>query len=138
MDLTYLDLSKTRTRIRIKKYVRVKTVVRIFYLDDETELCDIFLQMLSGTGHQLAAFSVVEEFVKQCKAQQPDLVFIDFRLPTTTGDRVASMIPSDISKVLMTGELSVECDHLFAQVIAKPFKFQQLVELVNSYSDRSN
>jgi FixJ family two-component response regulator len=112
--------------------------MRVYYLDDEIELCDIFLEMLSCTGHQLEAFSVVDEFVDRCLAQRPDLVFIDFRLPTTTGERVASMIQPDIPKVLMTGELSVDCDHLFAQVIAKPFKLKQLVELVNSYSDRSN
>ena len=60
-----------------------------------------------------------------------DLVFIDFRLPNITGDKIALKIDPKIPKVLITGDLHVNVEAIFDRVFYKPVDFTQLAQYLD-------
>lgn len=97
-------------------------VFRIYYLDDEAALLEIFSEIFSSTTVQVKTFSEPSQLIAECKSNPPDLLFLDFRLPNTTGVAVAQQVDPKIPKVLVTGDLSVKVDVKFEAIFEKPIK----------------
>jgi DNA-binding NtrC family response regulator len=106
--------------------------VRIYYLDDEAALCNIFEEFFSDNETDVSTFVEAQPFVDLCKSIPPDLVFIDYRLAETSGDKVAEKVDPKIPKVLVTGELDLPESELFIQVVAKPYKLNLLRQIIES------
>ena len=93
----------------------------IYYLDDEPLLCDLFVDYFESDDISITTFTLPELALKAAADKAPDLFFIDYRLPGTTGDIVALELPADIPKVLITGEINPKPEYQFDKIFLKPY-----------------
>lgn len=94
--------------------------VRIYYLDDEPDLLEIFSDTFSSNEIVIETFTDPEAAIARASSHPPDLMFVDFRLPNTTGLDVARKLSPSFPKVLVTGDISVVQDKVFAAYLEKP------------------
>jgi DNA-binding NtrC family response regulator len=110
---------------------------KIYYLDDEPDLCNLFKEFFESDLIEIETFSDAFEAIERCDQSPPDIMFIDYRLADTTGNLVAEVIANDIVKVLVTGELEVPSYEVFYEVIAKPFKLIDVTLIIEKILDIS-
>jgi DNA-binding NtrC family response regulator len=96
-------------------------LLKIIYLDDEPDLCEIFYEEFSSKDVDIVTFTDIDEAIVAAKSRAPDVIFIDYRLPGKTGDEVARAMPEEVPKCLITGESSVDTQYKFKGVFVKPF-----------------
>lgn len=106
----------------------------IVYLDDESDLTNIFDLLFQQTHHNVTVFNSEYDAIAFCKASPPDIFFVDYRLEQMTGDKVALQLEPTIKKILVTGDIKIECEFEFDAVIKKPFKLSELLETVSQFS----
>lgn len=104
--------------------------IKIFYIDDEPELCDIFSEQFSSAEVQVITFTAPQIATAEARKNPPDIIFIDYRLPGTTGDIVAQLLPANIPIYLITGEISVATVFKFAAVLSKPLEMGKLLDII--------
>lgn len=107
--------------------------LKVYYLDDEIELCEIFSEYFELDGLDITTFIDATEAIQACNLNPPDLFIIDFRLTDTTGAKVALAIEENIPKILVTGELSLDDSSMFTQVILKPNHLLEIEKIINGY-----
>lgn len=112
--------------------------LKIFYLDDEQDLLDVFSDLFSDEDIVIATSSNPLEALAAIKKFQPDLIFLDYRLPNTTGDQFAKQLDISIPKILMTGDLTVQPESQFEQIISKPFNPDELKIILTKYLSKKN
>jgi len=106
--------------------------VKVYYLDDEAALCDIFKEFVEDEKTEVRTFCDAQSFIEHCKSAPPCLAFIDYRLAQTSGDRIAEKIAPQIPKVLVTGELDLPSSDLFIEIIRKPYKLYRIREIIEN------
>jgi DNA-binding response OmpR family regulator len=104
---------------------------RIIILDDEPDLGEVFAAFLQRPDRQIWTFTDPEECLRQVATIRPHLAFLDYRLPGTNGDIIASRMPASIPKVLITGELDVQLTQPFIEVFQKPFSLHEIGALID-------
>lgn len=102
----------------------------IFYIDDEKDLCDIFEDLFSSEFVTVKTFNDAATLSEEIKVQQPDLIFLDYRLNGTTGDQLAQHLPPNISKFLVTGDIEVQTKYKFKKILAKPFVESEIASIL--------
>jgi len=108
-------------------------LLRIYYLDDEEALCENFFDYFSSKDVEIKTFVDPSVAIDAIKKNPPDLFFVDYRLPGTTGDEVAKVLDSTLPKILITGDISVNTDYRFDRVFPKPYDYSVVAELISSY-----
>lgn len=108
-------------------------MLKIVYLDDEADLCQMFKDNFSSSQVSIRTFTNDEEAMASIKDEPPSLIFLDFRLNNTTGEIVAGKISGTIPTVLITGDLNYEAKFAFHKVFKKPYKFKEMKDLINSF-----
>lgn len=106
--------------------------INVIYIDDEPMLCDIFTRLFNGNGVLLKAFSDHKLALEEISRSEPDLMFIDYRLDGITGEQVANMINPIIPKVLITGELDIQCSYPFFKILPKPTMPEEIQAVIQS------
>jgi DNA-binding NtrC family response regulator len=104
---------------------------KIYYLDDEPDLCEILYYTLTSDEILVETFQDDLLLIERCELIKPDLVFLDYRLLGTTGEEVAMKLDPQIPKVLITGEINMKTDFSFVEIIKKPFKEEDLTKVIN-------
>lgn len=104
--------------------------LNVLYIDDEADLCENFKDDFASDKVTVETYTAAEKAVVAAKNNRPDVIFIDFRLPGTTGDQVASKMPDDVPKYLITGEVNVVTQFKFNGVISKPYDFEEVQRLI--------
>jgi DNA-binding NtrC family response regulator len=107
--------------------------VRIFLLDDEEMLCDIFQEYLTSDQIQITTFTDPKKAIKACEIEPPTMFFIDYRLPSITGDEVALSVDENIIKILITGDYSIKAKYQFDKIISKPYHFDEIKKVIKEY-----
>ncbi|MCX6119666.1 MAG: response regulator [Proteobacteria bacterium] len=110
--------------------------LKIIYLDDEPALCEMFADNFASSFVTILTFTDPEAAIKAINQSKPDLVFLDYRLPGTTGQDVATRLNPDLPKVLITGDLRVNDMNCFIKIFHKPFDFEEMEALIHSFLDR--
>ena len=110
---------------------------KIAYIDDEAELCDLFKQAFESEQIIIKTYTQAEEAINEIQKSPPDLIFLDYRLPNTTGDAVALRLGFAIPIVLVTGDLTVLPKASFMKIFKKPFKYQEMQDFIASFVARS-
>lgn len=103
----------------------------IVYVDDEIELASLFKEFMESEHIKVHIFDLEIEALAFCRQHQPDLIMIDYRLQAMTGDDLAALMPANIPKMLVTGELELPASARFQQVITKPFNFALIKQFVD-------
>lgn len=106
--------------------------LKIIYIDDESALCENFKDLHSSSEVEIETFTNTETAIEAIRQSPPDLLFIDFRLPGTTGEQVASVLNLDIPIVLITGELEIKATYPFHSIIQKSVDYEQVSKTIES------
>jgi len=110
--------------------------LEIVYLDDESDLCETFIDNFATADVHVTTFVDPDAAIAHVAHAPPDLLFLDYRPPTTTGDAVAMLIDATIPKVLLTGDLHVRPDYPFVGVFHKPFSVTEVATFIAAYVSR--
>lgn len=105
--------------------------LNVYYVDDEQDLCDIFEEL--NQSDQLNIKTYVDPFVAVADALKdpPDLVFLDYRLPGITGDKVAAVLNLKVPIYLISGDLNVKTDFIFSRIIGKPVDNSEIQKIIS-------
>lgn len=107
--------------------------LKVFYLDDEPDLLEIFQENFSSAEIEIHTFSVPSKAIEAMEKEMPDLIFLDYRLPGTTGDEVALKINENIPKALITGEMDVNTKAKYAALFKKPFELDEIAIFLKGF-----
>ena len=102
--------------------------LEVVYIDDEHDLCEMFSEAFTTPNVHITTFMDPNVALTSIASKAPDLIFIDFRLPNITGDKIALKMDPKIPKVLITGDLQVKVEAIFDQVFYKPVDFDQVAQ----------
>lgn len=109
--------------------------MKILYIDDNTEILEMFELFFSGKNYEIKTLSEAQLAVQTINIFQPDVLFIDYRMPDINGiDIVAQIDYQKIKAFLVSGELSFSdprISEMFQEVLKKPlslFDIQKLLE----------
>jgi FixJ family two-component response regulator len=108
--------------------------ITIYYLDDEEDLCSIFHDFFSSDTVHIRCFTDCKLAIEAATLRAPDLFFIDYRLPGMNGDEVAHQLADNIAKILVTGDIRINCSANFIQIISKPYDFNLIQQIIDSYN----
>lgn len=112
---------------------------KILIVDDENEICAIFSKILKEEGYWVFTALSANEAFTTVNSIQPDLIFLDVKLPDINGVEVLKKFKKDRLNsiiIMMTGyenvESAVESMKLGAyDYITKPLTLDRLVIIVN-------
>lgn len=105
--------------------------LKVYYLDDESGLCDVFKDYMHSEEIQVETFTETLAAISFVLKSPPDIMFIDYRLADNTGDCVAKLLPNEIFKVLVTGELNPPSSDVFYEVVPKPYRLDELKRIID-------
>lgn len=107
--------------------------LRIYYLDDEEALCENFVDYFASNDVSITTFVDPNAAIDAIKKNPPDLFFVDYRLPGTTGEEVAKTLDPKLPKILITGDISVKTEFKFEKVFPKPYDYSAIAELISTH-----
>ncbi len=107
--------------------------MQIYYLDDELILLEIFEETFSTKKIVITTFHDPSDFVSAVKSKPPQLLFIDYRLPRTNGDKLAQELKISVPIALVTGDINLKTSFKFDAIFEKPFKIREIQDFINSY-----
>lgn len=107
--------------------------LRVYYLDDERDLLEAFVDTFSSDEIQITTFENPQLAIDAARDNPPDVFFIDMRLPRTTGDVVAQQMDPNLPKILITGDIHVTCKSEFLKIYHKPFQISEVEKLISDF-----
>jgi FixJ family two-component response regulator len=106
--------------------------IKVVYIDDEIDLCEIFSETFESPEINVVTFSDPQKALKEVPALKPDVIFVDFRLPNITGDKIAKQLNLSKPVYLITGDLQVAVDFEFKKILQKPVKSLEIQSILDS------
>lgn len=106
--------------------------LKIYYLDDEEQLTTMFKELFDQPEFAIETFNHPCEALQAIRRSPPDLLVLDYRLPKTTGDKLAQSVGIDIPKILVSGDLNISLQAEFLRVFPKPYDYDQMLEFLLS------
>ncbi|MBX3017580.1 MAG: response regulator [Bdellovibrionaceae bacterium] len=104
--------------------------LKVFYLDDEPDLLEMFADLFSSPEIEISTSADAVAGLKRLQSEKFDVVFLDYRLPGTTGDEIAKRIPPGPTLALITGDLAVHTDFPFKTIFSKPYKREEMLQFL--------
>jgi response regulator NasT len=104
--------------------------LRVAIAEDERDTREFFAQMVSGLGHEVVGTAQTgRELAALCRAQRPDLVITDIKMPDMDGIETSTAINQErqMPVILVSGHHDAEliaraaADHIMAYLV-KPVK----------------
>lgn len=108
--------------------------LNVVYVDDEAELLEFFAEDFQSEEVKVNTYSDPAEAIAAIQANPPDLLFLDYQLPGTTGDQIALSLDPAIPKVLVTGNLSIVPKAVFHRILQKPVRDNDVRSLLNTFA----
>ena len=105
-------------------------VIKVYYVDDEPELCELFDDLFANSQVLVCTFSDPREALEKILSNPPDILFTDYRMPVMSGLELAQKIPAYIKKYLVTGENSISMDFIFEAILNKPLNVQEIRKII--------
>lgn len=134
--------------VELSKYRRVTQLqpgygVVAFVVDDVSENRELLGTVLQRIGVKVSIASHGEEVLHMLHQEQPDIIFLDLRMPGLSGeetyDRIQQEFPNNSIKVVAVSAFSLahEVEHYlekgFEQYITKPFKMEEIYQSLESH-----
>ncbi len=107
--------------------------LEVYYVDDEHDLLELFSDIFMSEEVRVTTFHDPNDAERVIGERPPDLLFLDHRLPGTTGDQIAQRLDPAIPKVLITGDVLVKVESKFVAIFPKPFSIEKLKALIDSH-----
>lgn len=113
-------------------------MAKLLIIDDEPDLCTIFQRIFQEEGHSVSTATTGQEGIAKARADQPDLIFLDLKMPSMDGITCLKRLRlvSKVSKiVVLTGygtlKTAKEAMRLGAyDYTAKPFDLDLIRALI--------
>lgn len=114
--------------------------IKVLAVDDEDDVRRLIQVKLKKAGFEVITAVNGEEGVARCRAEQPDVVILDWMMPKMDGPTAAAVIKAECSPapiVLMLTARGTEDDILHGLMggaddyIVKPFAPRELIARVN-------
>ena len=102
---------------------------KVLFLDDEVDLLEMFRDYCDDIA-EVRIFAKPQEALLSALSDPPEIAFLDYRLPTTTGVEVGQHFPPEARLYLLTGELDIECPTNFEKILIKPIRMSEIAELI--------
>lgn len=119
---------------------------RVLVVEDDPSLAEVLESLFETSGIDFKIYSDVDDIKSLVADVQPDIVLLDYLLPSTNGgnlcqllkaDQATSSVPviiySAISKTLLPIE-EYRCDYF----IEKPFDLDHLIQKINHFSYKNH
>ena len=119
----------------------IEEPLKIMYLDDEKDLLEFFAEALESNSRKIWTYSNPEGFLDRVNEIQPDVIFLDYRLPGITGDNIARQLPPHIPCAIITGELNLQLAEgtNVDKILFKPVCTEELEDYIqNVLANRGN
>lgn len=100
--------------------------LKVVYVDDEPDLCELFKEYFEGDPLEIKTFSDPMKAVAYINKNDLDAAIFDFRMPVVNGEQAAQLVTKKVPIALVTGDLSVEPNPLFIRIFKKPLDFEQI------------
>lgn len=107
--------------------------IKVIYVDDEPDICELFVDIFGGKDILIESFSDPEQAIKHIHEVMPDLVIADSRMPETTGEKLAARLPPGIPVACASGDLNLESKYQYVKILKKPFEIENVREFIGSY-----
>ena len=108
-------------------------MLKVYYLDDEYTIREVFKKYFSTDNILIKTFEEPAEAIKACEKELPDLFFTDLNMPDMNGEEVAKILPKELPKFLITGELCYEGHEVFSEIFFKPLPLDDIENLLAAY-----
>lgn len=98
--------------------------MKIWLVDDDTDMSELFSDILSDKGHEVQCFSASGTVLQALKKDQPDLLVCDQYLEETTGTELIDQIRQSHSAlivILLTGS-----QYVFDESLLKHLNIQKV------------
>ena len=115
---------------------------RIFVVDDEPDLVKIATDLLSAEGYHVSSATHPDEGLKKIRANPPDLILLDIRMPDKDGFQVCKELKSDPTTkgipIIMISVKAEETDVVVGlemgaeDYISKPYRRRELLARVKT------
>ncbi len=113
---------------------------KIFILDDDIFIVDLYRNLFEGEGFEVFATTNVYQFIKYVKEIVPKVIILDINMPELNGWQVLDMIKkekslSGVPVVMLTVSSDTEKakEKGVAHFINKPAEPEQMLEIVKGY-----
>ncbi len=113
---------------------------RILLVDDEKDMLDLTVPMLTANHFEVVAVSSGEEALKQAAASSPDLILLDLMMPSMDGHETLKLLKENnktgsIPVLMLTAigkadSVSRSLELGAIDYIAKPFEPKTLLEKI--------
>jgi len=105
--------------------------LKVVYIDDEPEICQIFIDNFSSDSIEIKIYTDPILFLNEVENHELDLVILDYRFPNINGDQIAKALGSHIPKVLVSGDLTINLEQTYLRTFTKPFDFEEVEDFLN-------
>lgn len=114
---------------------------RVFVLEDNLDLIELFTILLEDASYQVSAFATVSSFKEVINDKLPDIFLLDIMLPDGNGAEICEQLKSSprtkhIPVILMSANNTVADIKSKCQAedfIEKPFDIDVFIDKVNQY-----
>ena len=110
--------------------------IKIYYLDDEVDLLENFVDTFSSPKASIQTFSDADDFINACEKLPPDLIFLDYTMPKMSGLEVAKKLHPSLPKILMTGNMNLVEHDIFLRVFEKPLDFIEVEKFISHFEKK--
>ena len=117
---------------------------KILTIDDQADVRRLIRMTLEFEGHQVLEAAGGEAGIRIARAERPDLIFLDIRMPGQNGIAVCAAMQQDrclanIPVILLTGTVSQQDLNALEvagakECLTKPYDPMYLLELVDKYT----
>jgi CheY-like chemotaxis protein len=121
---------------------RKKTPYRVLIVDDEPDERDLLAELLSGPNRAVEVRDTARAALEFLQHNPVDLVFLDYRMPGTSGLDLAEQIKAKYPQahiVMCTGYLvEAGCPEIrdsAEHVLHKPLNLGEVLQLADAYRD---
>lgn len=108
-------------------------MLNVLHLDDEEEICSVFADLFSSPQISIKSFTNARAAIEEVKKNPPDLIFLDYRLPGTNGEEVATEMNTKIPICLISGDITLKTNYAFSAVFKKPWKSTEIQAFLNTF-----
>ncbi|MFH2092093.1 MAG: ATP-binding protein [Pseudomonadota bacterium] len=129
----------------IEEKILPKGMEKVFFVDDERPIVDIYSRALTQLGYRVSGFTNPVDLMEKFRSNpyDCDLIISDMTMPNLTGDRLAeelTSIRSDIPIIICTGFSETMSPQKARQtgissLLIKPIEIKQLAETVRAVLD---
>lgn len=125
----------------MKQHLKTKRTyqmtLKVYILDDEPDICQVFKENFTTTNIDIQTFVDPQTLLETIRVSPPDLIFLDYRLPNTTGADVAKSIKILIPMALLTGDFEAPVVKNFEKRFNKqPFPWDEIEKYLRDHLEK--